>query len=68
VSSASRRYRKPVLADLYYGSGQMDKKGSGLSDVLRDVRTNGGDVRFGPNGDNTAFEIEILSRPEAVWA
>ena len=40
-------YRNPVLADLFYGSGEMDKRGSGLSDVLRDVRNNGGDVRFG---------------------
>jgi len=59
-------YRNPVLADLFYGSGEMDKRGSGLSDVLRDVRNNGGDVRFGPNETNTAFEIEIFSRPEAV--
>lgn len=59
-------YRNPVLADLFYGSGEMDKRGSGLSDVLRDVRNNGGDVRFGPNENNTAFEIEIFSRPEAV--
>jgi SIR2-like domain/Putative ATP-dependent DNA helicase recG C-terminal len=59
-------YRNPVLADLFYGSGEMDKRGSGLSDVLRDVRNNGGDVRFGPNPDNTQFEIEIYSRPEAV--
>ncbi|MGA7256311.1 MAG: SIR2 family protein [Terracidiphilus sp.] len=59
-------YRNPVLADLFYGGGEMDKRGSGLSDVLRDVRNNGGDVRFGPNADNTAFEIEIFSRPEAV--
>lgn len=59
-------YRNPVLADLFYGSGEMDKRGSGLSDVLRDVKNNGGDVRFGPNEDNTTFEIEIFSRPEAV--
>lgn len=59
-------YRNPVLADLFYGSGEMDKRGSGLSDVLRDVRNNGGDVRFGPDENNTAFEIEIFSRPEAV--
>jgi hypothetical protein len=59
-------YRNPVLADLFYGGGEMDKQGSGLSDVLKDVRNNGGDVRFGPNVDNTLFEIEIFSRPEAV--
>lgn len=59
-------YRNPVLADLFYGGGEMDKRGSGLSDVLRDVKNNGGDVRFGPNEDNTVFEVEIFSRPEAV--
>jgi SIR2-like domain len=59
-------YRNPVLADLFYGSGEMDKAGSGLSDVLRDVRNNGGDVRFGPDVDNSSFEVEIFSRPEAV--
>lgn len=59
-------YRNPVLADLFYGSGEMDKAGSGLSDVLRDVRNNGGDVRFGPDIENASFEVEIFSRPEAV--
>jgi predicted HTH transcriptional regulator len=42
-------YRNPVIADLFYGSGEMDKRGSGLSDVLRMVRDAGGDVRFGPD-------------------
>ena len=59
-------YRNPVLADLFYGSGEMDKAGSGLSDVYRSVRENGGDVRFGPARENSAFEVTILSRPEAV--
>lgn len=59
-------YRNPVLADLFYGAGEMDKAGSGLSDVLKDVRDNGGDVRFGPGEDNRSFEVTIFSRTEAV--
>jgi predicted HTH transcriptional regulator len=59
-------YRNPVLADLFYGSGDMDKAGSGLSDVFKLVRENGGDVRFGPILDNAAFEVEIFARPESV--
>jgi len=59
-------YRNPVLADLFYGSGDMDKAGSGLADVFRLVRENGGDVRFGPIRDNAAFEVEIFARPESV--
>ena len=59
-------YRNPVLADLFYGAGEMDKAGSGLSDVYKTVRDNGGDVCFGPADDNRAFEVTIFSRPEAV--
>jgi len=59
-------YRNPVLADLFYGSGEMDKAGSGLSDVYKTVRANGGDVRFGPSENNEGFEVLILTRPEAV--
>jgi hypothetical protein len=59
-------YRNPVIADLFYGSGDMDKAGSGLSDVYKSVHENGGDVRFGPTAENDAFEAVIYSRPEAV--
>ena len=59
-------YRNPVLADLFYGSGEMDKAGSGLSDVYKTVRSNGGDVRFGPTENNDGFEVVIMTRPEAV--
>ena len=59
-------YRNPVLADLFYGSGEMDKAGSGLSDVYKTVRSNGGDVRFGPTENNDGFEVVIITRPEAV--
>lgn len=59
-------YRNPVIADLFYGSGEMDKRGSGLSDVYRTVRDAGGDVSFGPIENNAGFSIQLFSRPEAV--
>ena len=59
-------YRNPVLADLFYGSGEMDKRGSGLSDVFRTVRDSGGDVNFGPSAENNSFAVHLFSRPEAV--
>jgi len=59
-------YRNPVIADLFYGSGEMDKRGSGLSDVYRTVRDAGGDVNFGPIEGNSGFSIHLFSRPEAV--
>lgn len=65
-SRGIKGYRNPVIADLFYSVGDMDKKGSGLSDVVRLVADNGGQVEFGPIEDNTAFQVTIYSRPEAV--
>ncbi|WP_083808461.1 ATP-binding protein [Granulicella tundricola] len=59
-------YRNPVLADLFYGGGVMDKRGSGLADVYKAIRENGGEIRFGANDDNSSFIVEIFCRPEAV--
>lgn len=59
-------YRNPVIADFFYSSHDMEKKGSGLADVHRLVRENGGKVVFGPINENTGFEVVIYSRPEAV--
>jgi hypothetical protein len=59
-------YRNPVIADFFYSSHDMEKKGSGLADVHQLVRENGGKVTFGPIKNNTAFEVVIYSRPEAV--
>ena len=61
-------YRNPVISDLFYGGQEMDRRGSGLSDVLERCRANGGDVRFGPTTNNTHFVVEIFPRPEAVDA
>ncbi len=59
-------YRNPVIADLFYGSGVMDKAGSGLPDVHALVRENGGTVVFGPTANNEAFEVIVYCRPESV--
>lgn len=59
-------YRNPVIADFFYGSGAMDKAGSGLSDVMRLVNNANGQVNFGPNEDNSEFQSQIFPRPESI--
>lgn len=59
-------YRNAVLADLFYGAGAMDKRGSGLADVVTLVNENSGHVEFAPNISNTEFTVTLQSRPEAV--
>lgn len=59
-------YRNPVISDLFYGGGQMDHTGSGLSDMWKETINNNGDVDFGPEDENRAFTVEIWARPEAV--
>jgi NAD-dependent SIR2 family protein deacetylase len=69
VQSGSRGikgYRNPVITDLFYGGGQMDRSGSGLADVWTLTVNNNGDVQFGPDTSNTNFVVTIFSRPEAV--
>lgn len=59
-------YRNPAISDLFYGGGQMDRRGSGLSDMVLLTKNNNGVVSFGPNEDNTRFCVTIEARPEAV--
>ncbi|MBS1735611.1 MAG: SIR2 family protein [Bacteroidetes bacterium] len=59
-------YRNPVLADLFYGSGAMDKEGSGLSDVYKQITENASIVTFGPTDDNRTFEVKLFRRIEDV--
>lgn len=61
-----RGYRNPVLADVFYGSGAMDKKGSGLPDVHVEVIRNEGKVFFGPLDENSAFRALIYRRKEEI--
>lgn len=59
-------YRNPVLADLFYGAGAMDKEGSGLSDVVKQVTNNGSAITFGATEDESEFHVAIYRRFEQI--
>ncbi len=59
-------YRNPVLADLFYGTETMEKRGSGLADVFEETIRYASQVKFGPVDENKNFEAIIYSRPELV--
>jgi len=57
-------YRNPVIADFFYGSGEMDKLGSGLPDVRKWSQQNGGRVLFNLGSNDIFFEVTLYRRPE----
>ena len=59
-------YRNPAISDLFYGGGQMDRAGSGLSDMVLLTVNNNGTVDFGPTDENQRFTVTMKARPEAV--
>jgi Putative ATP-dependent DNA helicase recG C-terminal/SIR2-like domain len=59
-----KAYRNPVVADVMYGTGAMDKAGSGLADARRWARAAGGDAEFAPAEENTAFVAALRGRAE----
>jgi hypothetical protein len=59
-------YRNPVITDLFYGSGQMDRSGSGLADIWSLTVNNNGEAYFGPDETNQSFVVAIHARPEAI--
>lgn len=65
-TSPIKGYRNPAISDLFYGGGQMDRRGSGLSDMVLATVNNNGSVNFGPSPDNSRFTVTIGARPEAV--
>jgi hypothetical protein len=65
-TSPIKGYRNPAISDLFYGGGQMDRRGSGLSDMVLATVNNNGSVSFGPSPDNRQFTVTIEARPEAV--
>lgn len=65
-TSPIKGYRNPAISDLFYGGGQMDRRGSGLPDMLLATINNNGTVAFGPIDDNRNFRVAIEARPEAV--
>ena len=44
----------------------MDRRGSGLSDMVRLTANNNGSVSFGPHDSNSLFSVTLNARPEAV--
>ena len=59
-------YRNPVISGFFYGSNEMERRGSGLADMFQYTVDNNGDVHFYPTDDNGAFRVVIYARPEAV--
>jgi hypothetical protein len=57
-------YRNQVLANVLYGTGDMDKLGSGLVDVRRWAQEIGADATFTVDDANTTFVARMLARPE----
>lgn len=65
-SKGIRGYRNPVIADFFYGTETMEKRGSGLSDVFQETLKYSSQVRFGPDPENIYFEATIFARPEVI--
>ena len=63
-SAGVRADRNPVLANFLYGTGAVDKAGSGLPDVLRWASENSGRVHSLPGRDNVSFVATLHARPE----
>ena len=59
-------YRNPVISGFFYGSNEMERRGSGLADMFQYTVDNNGDVHFHPAEENDAFRVVIFARPEAV--
>jgi len=57
-------YRNPLLAGFLYGTGDMDKKGSGLIDVRRWSQETGGDATFETSDQPSWFRAVLTGRPE----
>ncbi len=52
-------YRNPVLADVFWGLGYVDKAGSGLMDAVHSLKEIGGDARIQVPESNNAFAATI---------
>lgn len=59
-------YRNPVISGFFYGSNEMERRGSGLADMFQYTVDNNGDVHFHSSDDNSTFRVVIYARPEAV--
>jgi hypothetical protein len=59
-------YRNRVLADLFYGTGLVDKAGSGLADAFQQLEAAGGALRAELGSDNRSFTVVLRRRPARV--
>lgn len=59
-----RGYRNQVIANVLFGTGEMDKLGSGLLDVRRWAQEAGADATFTVPADNEEFVARLGARPE----
>lgn len=57
-------YRNPVIADFLYGTGIMEKEGSGLADAMALAAEIGGSVSVATDEANSRFIAVIRPRPE----
>lgn len=61
-----KAYRNPVIANVLYGAGAMDKAGSGLADVVKWTRQAGGEASFVVNTDDDLFTASMSAREVAL--
>ena len=59
VGASYTAYRNPVLADVFWGLGYVDKAGSGLMDAVHSLREIGGDAKIQVPENNNAFTATI---------
>jgi Putative ATP-dependent DNA helicase recG C-terminal len=51
--------RNPMLADIFYGLGRMEKAGSGLADIAQFMVKQGGSSAFSTLADNTHVAVTL---------
>ena len=59
VGASYTAYRNPVLADVFWGLGYVDKAGSGLMDAVHSLRAIGGDAKIQVPESNSTFTATI---------
>lgn len=62
--TGAKGYRNQVIANVLFGTGDMDKLGSGLIDVRRWAQEAGADAEFRVSERNDQFRARLLARPE----
>ena len=60
-----KHYRNPLIAEVLYASGLMDKYGSGLVDIARWAVEGGAAAHFKVSHGNTTFTAVVESRPDS---